>query len=50
VPTYGLEFLEVLDDNRYPRTFNRSGVSADSADLACLPVLIPKEKRLCDDT
>jgi hypothetical protein len=36
---YDLDFLKVMDDNRYPRTFNRSGVIADRGDLDRLQVL-----------
>jgi uroporphyrinogen decarboxylase len=37
--TYDLDFLKVMDDNRYPRTFNRSGVLTGVEDLDRLQVL-----------
>jgi uroporphyrinogen decarboxylase len=36
---YDLDFLKVMDDNRYPRTFNRSGVLSGVEDLDRLQVL-----------
>jgi uroporphyrinogen decarboxylase len=36
---YDLDFLKVMDDNRYPRTFSRSGVVAGPEDLDRLRVL-----------
>jgi uroporphyrinogen decarboxylase len=36
---YDLDFLKVMDDNRYPRTFNRSGVLTGPEDLDRLQVL-----------
>ena len=37
--TYDLDFLKVMDDNRYPRTATPSGVIADARDLDKLLVL-----------
>jgi uroporphyrinogen decarboxylase len=37
--THDLDFLKVMDDNRYPRTFNRSGVLTGVEDLDRLQVL-----------
>jgi uroporphyrinogen decarboxylase len=39
VETYGLDFLKIMDDNRYPRTATRSGVITDIDDLDKLSVL-----------
>ncbi len=36
---YDLDFLKVMDDNRYPRTFSRSGVLTGAEDLDRLRVL-----------
>ncbi|MBV9125720.1 MAG: hypothetical protein JO112_20415 [Planctomycetes bacterium] len=37
--TYDLDFLKIMDDNRYPRTFNRQGLLASVEDFAALSVL-----------
>ena len=33
VETYDLDFLKIMDDNRYPRTATSSGIITDVADL-----------------
>jgi uroporphyrinogen decarboxylase len=39
VETYDLDFLKIMDDNRYPRTATKSGVIGDVTDLDKLVVL-----------
>ena len=39
VETYDLDFLKIMDDNRYPRTGTSAGVIADAGDLDRLSVL-----------
>jgi uroporphyrinogen decarboxylase len=39
VETYDLDFLKIMDDNRYPRTATSSGVIAGAGDLQRLSVL-----------
>jgi len=39
VETYDLDFLKIMDDNRYPRTATSSGVIAGAGDLERLSVL-----------
>lgn len=43
--TYDLDFLKIMDDNRYPRIGLKNGVIADEADLERLPVLGGTEDR-----
>ncbi|MFV1964937.1 MAG: uroporphyrinogen decarboxylase family protein [Pirellulaceae bacterium] len=45
VETYDLDFLKIMDDNRYPRTATTSGVITDVADLDKLTVLNGDEDR-----
>jgi uroporphyrinogen decarboxylase len=42
---YDLDFLKIMDDNRYPRMGLRDGVIAEIADLEKLPVLQGDEDR-----
>jgi uroporphyrinogen decarboxylase len=43
--TYDLDFLKIMDDNRYPRIGLREGVIAETGDLDQLPVLRGDEDR-----
>ncbi len=43
--TYDLDFLKVMDDNRYPRLGLRNGVISEIGDLEQLPVLQGDEDR-----
>jgi uroporphyrinogen decarboxylase len=43
VESYDLDFLKIMDDNRYPRTATRSGVIATVEDLDKLTVLLGEE-------
>jgi uroporphyrinogen decarboxylase len=43
--TYDLDFLKIMDDNRYPRIGLRNGVIAEIGDLEQLPVLQGDEDR-----
>jgi uroporphyrinogen decarboxylase len=45
VETYDLDFLKIMDDNRYPRRGLPGGVIAEVADLDKLPVLHGDEDR-----
>lgn len=42
---YDLDFLKIMDDNRYPRIGLRDGVISDAGDLERLPVLNGDEDR-----
>ena len=42
---YDLDFLKIMDDNRYPRTGLKSGVVTEAGDLEKLPVLLGDEDR-----
>jgi uroporphyrinogen decarboxylase len=43
--TYDLDFLKIMDDNRYPRIGLREGVISEAADLEKLPLLEGCEDR-----
>jgi uroporphyrinogen decarboxylase len=43
IETYDLDFLKIMDDNRYPRTATSSGVVRDGSDLDKLSVLTGEE-------